>query len=440
MSYRYKNLNNHLTMSNKILYRSSINSSLSNISKQLNNISINDINILKLKNEKKRVNSKNKKNYTYREKTYTNNLLNRSFKYTRITYNPFPSFDDIYDINYSFCHSESFSILANKYIATLNKNDLRKKNYILKENLKFLLNEIKKYKKTEINNEDNQIKEYENKIEYYINEIKKYKKEIIILKEKYEKLVKENKELQKLIKFDNNNSRLNTYQGNNLLNKTDLNKSIANNQINNIKNLKSFKNINLNIKNYINKNKKIIKDNYSSGTTKPSRNNKLNDINKINNISNTNSNKYLYIDDKNTIQNSKDIKLVLNENISNNSGFILNSKIIKKNNKIIINNKNFINRLKDYNNKNNDKKGINQVIFSRIESNQKHNNINRTLTKNKINQNTLKNTSFELNKTINLSQSFQYFKDKEFKKLGQKMLYPYKYNNYHNFNNKTFHK
>ena len=52
MSYRQKNFNNHSAMSNKILYRGSINSSLINISKQLNNISINDINILKLKREK----------------------------------------------------------------------------------------------------------------------------------------------------------------------------------------------------------------------------------------------------------------------------------------------------------------------------------------------------------------------------------------------------
>ena len=66
-------------------------------------------------------------------------------------------------------------------INALNKNDLRKKNYILKENLKFLLNEIKKYKKSEIY-DDNQIKEYEDKINYYINEIKKYKIEILILK------------------------------------------------------------------------------------------------------------------------------------------------------------------------------------------------------------------------------------------------------------------
>ena len=437
MSYRQKNFNNHSAMSNKILYRGSINSSLINISKQLNNISINDINILKLKGEKNKLNSKNKNtNYSYREKTYSNNNLNRSFKCTRITYtNPFSSFDEIFDIKYSFCRAESFSILANKYIKSLNKNDLRKKNYILKENLKFLLNEIKKYK---TNEKDNQIKEYENKIEYYINEIKKYKKDIIILKEKYEKLVIENKEMQKLIKFDSNNSRLNTYQGVHLINKTDLNKSITNRQIKNIKNLKSFKNINLNIKNYLNKNKKIIKDNYSSSTTKTSRNNKLNDINKINNNSNTNSNKYLYIDDKNTFQNSKDIKLLINENISNNSGFILNSKIIKKNNKIIINNKNIIQRIKD-NKNNNDKNGINQVIFSRIEPIKKPSNTNRTLTKNKINQKSLKNTSFELNKSINLSQSFQYFKDKEFKKLGQKMLYPYKFNNYQNFNNKTFH-
>lgn len=429
MSYRYKNLNNHSTLSNKQLNRNSINSSLINISKQLNNISINDINILKLKNEKTKINSKNKINSTMKTE-YNNNCSNKNFKYTSVIYRPFLSFDEIYDkINFSFCHSESFSILANKYITTLNKNDLRKKNYILKENLKFLLNEIKKYKNSEINYDDYQIKEYESKLEYYMNEIKKYQKELILLKEKYNKVIKENRELQKYIKIDGNKTRKN--KGMHLMNKTDLNKSIVY-KTNSIKNCKK---INYNIKNFLNRDKNIIKENYSTCTTKASRNNKKIDFNIINNI---NSNKYLFIDDKNSFQNSNRKLFPINTNISNNLRFIINSKTNYKNKKkIIIKNKNSLQKISQNSNKNDNK--INQIIFSRIENNRINNYDNRTLSKNRLNQNSLKNSSFELNKSVNLSQTFRYIQEKEIKKLDKKKLYHNKYNNYFYLNNHTFH-
>ena len=424
MSYSHKNYNNHSAIFNKQLNRSTINSTLINISKQLNNISINDVNILKLKNGKTKLYLKNQKNSTIE----TENSLNKSFKYTRIIYKPFKSFDEIYEnnINFCFCHSESFSILANKYIAALNKNDLRKKNYILKENLKFLINEIKKYKNNEITFDEYQIKEYENKIEYYMKEIKKYQKEILILKEKYNKVIKENKELKKYIKTDDN--KINRYQGIHLMNKTDLNRTIAYKQ----NSIKHFKKINLNFKNFLNKDKKINKENYSTNTTKPSRNNNI-DLNIINNI---NSNKYLFIDDKNTFQNSNGKSLSINHNPNNDSGFIINQKFIKKNNtNIIIKNnlhKNTHNSCKNNN-------GINQIIFSRIEKNKLKNINNLTLTKNRLNKNSFKNNSFELNKTVNLSQSFRYFREKEIKKLDKNKLYDNKYNNYIYLNKKSFH-
>ena len=78
--------------------------------------------------------------------------------------------------------------------------------------------------------------------------------------------------------------------------------------------------------------------------------------------------------------------------------------------------------------KNNNK--INQIIFSRIENNKIKKFDNNILNKNRLNQNSLKNTSFELNKTVNLSQSFRYFKEKEIKKLDKNKLYYNKYNNY----------
>ena len=428
MSYRHKNFNNNSTLSIKQLNRNSINSSLINISKQLNNISINDINILKLKNKTK-INSKNKINSTM-ETEYNNNCLNKSFKYTSVIYKPFLSFDEISDkINFSFCHSESFSILANKYTATLNKNDLRKKNYILKENLKFLLNEIKKYKNSEINYDDYQIKEYESKLEYYMNEIKKYQKELILLKEKYNKVIKENRELQKYIKLDGN--KTSKYIGMHSMNKTDLNKSIAYKPIS----IKNGKKINFNIKNFLNSDKNIIKENYSTCTTKASRNNKKIDHKIINNI---NSNKYLFIDDKNTFQNSNRKLMPINANISNNLGFIINTKTSYKNKKKkIIKSKNSFQKITQNSNKKNNK--INQIIFSRLENNRINNYENRTLSKNRPNQNSLKNSSFELNQSVNLSQTFRLFQENEIKKLDKNKLFHNKYNNYFYLINHTLH-
>ena len=421
MSYRQKNFNNHSAMSNKILYRGSINSSLINISKQLNNISINDINILKLKGEKNKLNSKNKNtNYSYREKTYSNNNLNRSFKCTRITYtNPFSSFDEIFDIKYSFCRAESFSILANKYIKSLNKNDLRKKNYILKENLKFLLNEIKKYK---TNEKDNQIKEYENKIEYYINEINKYKRDMIIVKEKYNDILEENKKLKDYIHSGVSKSNIKTNYTNNT--NSNLIKSVKSNKSNRLKNLK---NLNINLKNYSNK-ENINKENYSICSTRASRNNKNIDFNIINNI---NSNKYLLIEDKLSFQKGKEKSA--NKNIlNNNSGFMINPKIVKRNNKnVFIINKNSIQKMKR-----NNKKNINQIIFSGIINKNNNNNNDRTLTK-QLNHTSFNNKSFELNKTINLSQSFRYYKDNEIKNIERKSLIQNKLNNFLYIKNNT---
>lgn len=234
MSYRNitMNINDSIT-SNKLL----INSSLYNMSKQLNNISINNINILKFRNEKsrKKSNSKNRQKDLALDTEYNKHFFgSKSFNNKDILFKYLPSLEniDFTEINNiqnksKLCssHVESFSIKGDYNIYLLNKNDLRKKNFILKENLKFLLNEIKKYKNSEISYDDKLIKEYENKLEYFANEINKYKKDIIILKEKYSEVLEENKELKKYIKRNISNK--------------DLAKS-ATNKSNNIKN-KKFK-------------------------------------------------------------------------------------------------------------------------------------------------------------------------------------------------------
>ena len=423
MSSKIKNISND-SISDKILRKSSINLSLINISKQLNNISINDVNILKFKNERNKINSKNKKDSTLQNEIDSNYINKSCSKYKCKIYYNLASFstdvNDFNDFSFRFFHVISFSINADKNIYLLNKNDLRKKNFILKENIKFLLNEIKKYKNNEITNDFKQIKEYENKIEYYINEINKYKRDIIILKEKYNDILEENKKLKDYIHSGVSKSNIKTNYTNNT--NSNLIKSVKSNKSNRLKNLK---NLNINLKNYSNK-ENINKENYSICSTRASRNNKNIDFNIINNI---NSNKYLLIEDKLSFQKGKEKSA--NKNIlNNNSGFIINPKIVKRNNKnIFIINKNSIQKMKR-----NNKKNINQIIFSGIIN--KNNNNDRTLSK-QLNHTSFNNKSFELNKTINLSQSFRYYKDNEMKKIERKSLIPNKLNNFLYIENNT---
>ena len=416
MSYRHKSTNNKTFISNKSLNKSTINSSLINISKQLNNISINDVNILKLTRKKSKMNLNNKTESST-EYEFDNISTKRGFKYRGMIYKILPHFNELNQINFSFCHIESFSIKADKDIHLLNNNDLRKKNFILKENLKFLLNEIKKYKKNELTYDNNQIKEYENKIEYYVNEIKKYKRDIIILKEKYNNAIKKNNILQKYILSEKN--KTNDLNICHCISKTDINNTIPFKQ-NEMKKKNSKKNdLNLNARD------KNNKESYSTCTTRESRNNKTIDLNIINNI---NSNKYLLLDDKNTFKKSKDKILSINNNLSNKSGFINNTKIINKINKTnALNDKKSFKKLKIIN-----KNKVNQIIFKRLE-NKKNKilyNSNTTLSENKFNQKVLKNNSFELNKTINYSQSLNSNKNNVLNQLMKENKYHSKKNNY----------
>ena len=403
MNFQNLSFNSNLKLSN----RNRINSSLNNISKQLNNISLNDVNILNLKYGRKKMNSTNKINRAHSHIYSSKSCKGKSSIYKFKPFNINDSFD--LDNNLIIDNVESFSILNN----TETKLNLRKKNLILKENLKFLLNEVKKYKKREKDN--SQIKEYEEQIEYYINELDKYHKEIILLKEKYITVIKENEELKKYINYELN--KLNNSQLLNSLCKTEENKPPYE-KLNKIKNLNSFRYLNLNLKNYMDKFRKN-NTNKNQISAKTSRN--------INKSKNKNDN-YLLIEDNNEGIN-------INKNNNNNKSEIFQRNALKKiNNNLKSNNQNILQKLKTNYNKN-----INQIIFKRIENKTKiHNNINKTLSKNKINQNSLKDNSFEINKSINLSQSFRYFNDSNNNRLQRKKIYLNKYNNYIYFNNQTF--
>ena len=420
----YGNLSfNFSKLSNKIR----IHSSLNNICKQLSNISLTDSKIVNLKCGRKKVNSTNRINSTTNQ---THSLIYSSksckSKNTLYKFRHFYNNDSFeIDNNLKIENAVSFSMIKKYSDIDENRIKLKKKNLILKENLKLLLNEVKKYKKHEKNNIP--LKEYEKQIEYYMNEIERYQKEIIELKEKYITVIQENEELKRYI-----NSEINKLNNSKIINsicQTDINKSNINksniNKSNKIKNLKSFKYLNLNLKEYLNNGKKL-KLNKCPKITKSRRN-----INKPI----IKSQNYLLIEDKDLRKNSAK-NIIKKSNINNNDNSEnFNSNIITKiNNNLKNNDSNIIKNFKM-----NYKYNINKITFKKVENKANiKNNINKTLTKNKINQNSLKDISFELNKSVNLSKSFRFNKDNDYKKLENNKIYLNKYNNYIYFNNHTF--
>ena len=206
------------------------------------------------------------------------------------------------------------------------------------------------------------MKEYEEQIEYYINELDKYHKEIILLKEKYIAVIRENEELKKYINYELN--KLNNSQILNSICKTDENQPPYEKSTK-IKNLNSFRYLNLNLKDYLDK---FRKNNTSKNQiiSKTSRN--------INKSKNKNNN-YLLIED------NKEENYIKKNNNNNKSEIFQRNALKKINNNLKNNNQNILQKLKTNYNKN-----INQIIFKRIENKTKiHNNINKTLSKNKIN-------------------------------------------------------
>ena len=248
---RKRNIKKDSIFSFKTTY--DIGESLSNIKKQLNNISINEKNILKIKKEKKS-DSKTKYNkYNLSEATKNNKLKSiiKKFKYQ-------------YSIKNALLKSNqiSFSIPASnneKEELIIKNKDLVKENNLLRENIKFLLSQIKSFKKTNDskdslkdnikdsikdninelitkyinpkktnnnnsnnNNSEQKIPEYKNKnkINNVFDILNKYKNEICNLKQKMKKLNNEN---DKLKEYFNENSKIKNDKYNTMENTMPLN-------------------------------------------------------------------------------------------------------------------------------------------------------------------------------------------------------------------------
>ena len=172
---------------------------ITNIAKQLNNISLKSFSYTK-------TNTNNLKEKKIIFKNYNDNNKDKTTNKTQTL---------------KIINNNSFIIRG---IDSNEKNEIKKENENLKENIKFLLSQIKRYQKCGINIEENskntfnEINEKENEIKKLKNEIKLNKKRITFLekennniKEKYDKLK---------IKYDlnnnnksmiNNNSNSNTF-------------------------------------------------------------------------------------------------------------------------------------------------------------------------------------------------------------------------------------
>ena len=416
-SYRFSSTQKSKVIGNSLLKNCYINneydnfqSTVSNITKQLNNISLGIIS----KTNNKKI------NYCLNEKDL-NSLKNKSkeiFSYSNIDNN-----NDHIDNEKENTHQSNFNysnnILKNSQIiisknnsfyitgeiksvnnnSFYNDNELRQENKNLKENIKFLLSQVKKYQKSGISLEEcnqylnnNEI-EFNNKInniisekDAEINNIKKnYEDEINSLLEKMSSLEIQYKNLKnkynELKKKHNKEISYRTKNNNQI--------DLYNNEILKMNNSEIINNNNRNSNLELNKNQAIHK------------------INKIFNIQNSNLN----------FENSKDIEENYNPNNENDKRFTFHrahhttdftNEHINKNNiikKDIFNKYNMSIDLTNNNNQNNfniqklKNLKLNTekcVSLNNTYTNEKENNNNFKLTKNEIIPNTTKvhNISF----------------------------------------------
>ena len=178
-----------------------INTTLSNISNQLKNIAIID-------------------------KTKEQKLLNSSFRVTNRNRNLNSFFDTTnIDSNQRFHNLQRkkvFNIFFPKNIKyeNINIDETQKENIELKENIKFLLKQIKKYQKCGLTIEDmnvnreNKIQQLEQEISELKNELNIYKTQLLISQENNETLKKENQQLKEYINninIEESNERKNKF-------------------------------------------------------------------------------------------------------------------------------------------------------------------------------------------------------------------------------------
>ena len=297
-----------------------INTTLTNISNQLKNIAVVDKNKeFKLLNSSFRAYNKNPRNNIFSNNI---NLINSSLN---LENNQNQNFFDLTSemMNQKFQNLQktkvfNFFILKSENNENLNLDEIKNENNELRENVKFLLKQIKKYQKSGLTIEDTnanlnrqqEIQNLEKEINDLKQEINKYKNKIISLNNSNRELVKENDELKNFININlkkinaqkekeykimnNNNNSGKSKEFNGLTGGFDQYYDIGGFEDKNIeyKNLKTvFNNNTIKMKNINNKENY----DYNNNNSKLSEELFADVNNEIRTIKNNNKNNYLYI-------------------------------------------------------------------------------------------------------------------------------------------------
>ena len=230
----FDNISNN-NISNNNINNNNINTTLTNISNQLKNIAIIDKNKAFKLNSSFHLKNKNKRNNNINSNIKSNNNSSNSNYYINTSMNiennqNKSNFFDIttnLEINQRFQNLREMRVF-NFYILktinyenynNINYEDIKKENVELKENIKFLLKQIKKYQKSGLTIEDmdinrqKELENYEKKINELKMEINTYKNKILSLNKNNKELIKRNEELNDFINLNLKEESRNKYNG-----------------------------------------------------------------------------------------------------------------------------------------------------------------------------------------------------------------------------------
>ena len=303
---------------------------LTSITNQLNNISMNSNPVFQQKNLNKNnrkslkisndiIDFENYKKVDKRSFIEKNTKFRNSMRQSNTEYK-----NDFYKI----INENSIFIRGIEKIV-YNEKELKEENQNLKEHIKFLLNQVKKYQKHGLSLEDNpQIENAKNEKEimrintYYKNEIQSITKKISLLETQYNTLKQAYNDLK--IKYDNE-QRKNSVKNNRNCNEPYYKENVAklddNIDLMNINYYNIRDNLNMSdIKNYTTPNNKYIKTGYANLKTSFNNNNFNYNHNPPTSVHNTNKSFFYNENGNNSVGNSLFFKR------NSNRGEIINNK------------------------------------------------------------------------------------------------------------------
>ena len=173
INYQYNNkkIKNNESISNSLL-SNKFKNTMFNMNKQLSNFSLGE----------KIINS---------SRTNKKKIFNDDF------FNDLKIFDDENINLFQICHNESFNIICYKKNYINYNYQLEKENYILKENINFLLNKNNKIQYLSLNTIEDK-----NEIEILKDLLYQYEIKLKLMEEKFSKINEENNKLKKKLMID----------------------------------------------------------------------------------------------------------------------------------------------------------------------------------------------------------------------------------------------